>query len=529
VTNVVVGSGPSGVVAALALLERGESVTLVDAGVTIEPEIAARVAALGRCEPDAWPADAAERLGAHVKSPAPLPKLLFGSARPYALDALREVRQDGTECLLSFARGGLSTVWGGAVLPSRAGDLVDWPIGLDDLAPHYAAVGDVLDLAGEHDALEASFPLYAALHPGLPPSPQTRAVLARARRHATALTRRGLCVGAARLAVRSPGDGPRGCRGCGFCLSGCPYGAIWDAGTLVDTLHAHPSFRERSGHVVRRIVASPQGPRVEGVTSDTGAAFAITARRVFLAAGPLSTARIVIDSCRAWQRLFELRYQPYFLLPVLTARDYGEDDGRTHALAQVFLEIDDPAVSAYTAHLQLYTSSQRLRAELRRSLSRWGRLGEIVARQLDRRVGAIQGYLHDRQAGPVTLRASPGRDGGACSLDLHAPEQRPERAVVRRINYRLAAATRSLGIVPLLPLLEIGHPGNGNHLGGIFPMRRTPGLFETDTLGRLRELPGVHIVDASVLPSLPATTFTYTLMANAHRIAHGATNGGASE
>jgi choline dehydrogenase-like flavoprotein len=50
-------------------------------------------------------------------------------------------------------------------------------------------------------------------------------------------------------------------------------------------------------------------------------------------------------------------------------------------------------------------------------------------------------------------------------------------------------------------------------------MRETPGPLETDALGQLRELPGVHLVDSSVLPSLPSTTFTYTVMANAHRIA----------
>jgi len=65
----------------------------------------------------------------------------------------------------------------------------------------------------------------------------------------------------------------------------------------------------------------------------------------------------------------------------------------------------------------------------------------------------------------------------------------------------------------------MGEPGEGNHVGGLFPMRRSPAQFETDTLGRLPGLARVHLVDGSILPALAATTFTYTTMANAHRIA----------
>ena len=50
-------------------------------------------------------------------------------------------------------------------------------------------------------------------------------------------------------------------------------------------------------------------------------------------------------------------------------------------------------------------------------------------------------------------------------------------------------------------------------------MSHNPGRFETDTLGRLPGLERVHLIDASVFPSIPATTITLSIMANAHRIA----------
>jgi len=47
-----------------------------------------------------------------------------------------------------------------------------------------------------------------------------------------------------------------------------------------------------------------------------------------------------------------------------------------------------------------------------------------------------------------------------------------------------------------------------------------PGNFQSDLLGRPTGFSRVHVVDASVFPSVPAPTITLTAMANAQRIAH---------
>jgi hypothetical protein len=66
----------------------------------------------------------------------------------------------------------------------------------------------------------------------------------------------------------------------------------------------------------------------------------------------------------------------------------------------------------------------------------------------------------------------------------------------------------------------LGLPGAGCHLGGSFPMRANPrSELETDSLGRPFGWQRVHVVDGACLPSIPATTITFSLMANAHRIA----------
>src|SRR5205814_1174871 len=77
---------------------------------------------------------------------------------------------------------------------------------------------------------------------------------------------------------------------------------------------------------------------------------------------------------------------------------------------------------------------------------------------------------------------------------------------------------RHLGAFPLWPMLEIAPVGRGFHSGGTFPMSARPVATQTDVLGRPAGWQRVHVVDATVLPSIPATTITFSVMANAHRI-----------
>ena len=51
-------------------------------------------------------------------------------------------------------------------------------------------------------------------------------------------------------------------------------------------------------------------------------------------------------------------------------------------------------------------------------------------------------------------------------------------------------------------------------------MKNNPSHFESDSNGRPYGFEKVHIVDASIFPSIPATTITLSIMANSYRIAN---------
>jgi choline dehydrogenase-like flavoprotein len=89
---------------------------------------------------------------------------------------------------------------------------------------------------------------------------------------------------------------------------------------------------------------------------------------------------------------------------------------------------------------------------------------------------------------------------------------------VAQVATKLSGLSRWTGLHPVKPLIEITEPGRGFHIGGSFPMAAEPGPDETDIVGRPGGMSRVHLIDASVFTTIPATTITFTAMANAHRI-----------
>ena len=110
------------------------------------------------------------------------------------------------------------------------------------------------------------------------------------------------------------------------------------------------------------------------------------------------------------------------------------------------------------------------------------------------------------------------RDGAKDRLNVNAVPNPQTRRVVKSVMRELLEQARRLGGIVLPPMLQFEKPRRGYHSGGSLPMRARPGKFESDVLGRPHGWSNVHVVDASVLPSIPATTITFSVMANAHRI-----------
>jgi choline dehydrogenase-like flavoprotein len=513
----VIGSGPAGVACAKALLARGANVLMLDAGLELEPDRAEVVRRLAGAEPSAWMADDRAAVKGKMEASAkgiPL-KFVFGSDFPYReTEKNTPWRNHGTGITPSLALGGLSNVWGSAMLPHPDAEIADWPVKSAELEKHYRAVIAFTGLAAQHDDLEELFPLHCENPGTLQSSRQANLLLGNLKRHRDKLRGRGWRFGRSRVAIRADdGATGAGCIRCGFCMYGCPYGCVYNSAATARELRLEKNFQYQRDVIVTKLRENSEKVFIEGFHRETRAPLVFEATRVYLAAGMVSTAQIVLRSQSAYDQPLQLRDSQFFLLPLLLARRVRDVQTEAlYTLSQLFIELNHPQISRRGVHLQLYTYSDIIGQAIRKTL---GPL-KMFARHLEERMVIVQGFLHSDESSTIAMTLK--RDGEKDFLQLDAQPNPEARRVVKRVLRELLSQTRRLGGIVVPPMLQLAKPGGGWHSGGSIPMRENPAKFESDCLGRPHGWSRVHAVDSSVLPSIPATTATFAVMANAHRI-----------
>jgi choline dehydrogenase-like flavoprotein len=519
----VVGSGPAGVACAKALLDAGRRVRMLDAGVTLEAERVGLVEKLKQARPEAWaPADlAAYQAGMNPDVGGVPLKLVYGSDFAYRdADEHLGTRYDNVGLRPSFAKGGLSNVWGAAMMPFLESDMEEWPFKLSALAPHYEAVLQLTGLAACHDRLEEQFPLYTGSFSELRPSGQCQQLLERMERNREALSRAGIRFGRSRLAARGTlASAAGGCVYCRLCMYGCPYGYIYTSADTVEQLQGNANFSYQSGVVIDQVRESARGVELLGYELASRRPLAWQGSRAFLAAGTMSTTRILLRSLGAYDQTTWFKDSQYFLLPLLLLRKVrGATREWLHALTQVFLEMSNPRQQDTSVHVQIYSNNDLINQAVAGAFGPLQRPLGFLVRDLQERMLIAQGFIHSRQSSRIAVCLRKDAATGKERLELRADLNPEAKARVREAVLKLCKQAWRLGAMPLPVMLKTAEPGRSFHSGGSFPMSGEPRGFQTDLLGRPPGWNRVHAVDATVFPSIPATTITFSAMANAHRI-----------
>jgi len=497
-------------------------VLMLDGGLRLEPDRQSRVEEMARRDPFEWSSAqlAAIKSGMEL-GPEGFPlKRLFGSDVAFRETAsFTEVVCDRSDLKMSLAFGGLSTVWGAGLIPFCADDISGWPIRIEALAPYYRECLEEMDLAAIVDDLSEDYPLYTERYGTLRPSRQAAALLADLQRSREPLLRKGIRFGTSRLAVKAsrPGESS-GCVYCGLCLYGCPYGFIYNSADWVTASLSWPAFSYQPDMIVERVDEGAGTVTLYARRRQTGELVKYSGHSAFLACGTIPTTAVLLESIGAWDHPVEMRDSQYFLFPVIRFRKVdGVEQEQLHTLAQAFLEIHEPRISVKGIHISVHSYNDFLAEALRRQLGMLSRLAPSLPAALVRRLLIFGGYLHSDESPSILFSLRRSAAGGK-QVHLQGQERNSSDRIIRRLLRKLAAESMRLKAVPLGSLVRKGLPGRGFHAGGTFPMAEHPKEFQSDLAGRPQGFSRVHAVDATVFPTIPAPSLTFTVMANARRI-----------
>ncbi|HEU5082615.1 MAG TPA: GMC family oxidoreductase, partial [Acidimicrobiales bacterium] len=414
--------------------------------------------------------------------------------------------------------------------------LADWPIGYDDLAPHYEWVEWQLGVCGDLAGHRAHGPVHRGLPmPPLPPNREAEVL----ERGARAL---GLATGPVPLLLNSePHDGRARCVRCGECVGfSCPVDAkngthntalpraLAAGATLVTRCRAAEITTDAAGRVA--------GVRL--VDERTGEQRVVTAGHVVVACGAIETARLLLAS-RSERHPAGLG----------NATDQVGRHLQGHAFASAFGAFDEPVVDGDGPGVSIATldlahgnvddggaaivgggvvANEMVKLPivhwswaLPPDAPRWGPGAKAAMRESYRRTGHLFAQVHEvpRADNRVTLaedvRDALGLPVARLAGHAHPETLRTAHHLAARAEAWLAASGARHTWADRVPTGLLA----GTHQAGTCRMGTDPATSVTDPDGRVHGHDNLWVADASVHVTNGSVNPVLTIMALAHRLA----------
>jgi choline dehydrogenase-like flavoprotein len=418
---------------------------------------------------------------------------------------------DGFAAVRSFAKGGLANAWGAGVFRYDDHDLAGFPISAAELDPFYDELTRSVGVSGEADDLTPFFGSTADLQPPLPLSRLAAGFLARYRRRRGYFQRHGIHVGRLRSAILTRSLGARPAHAIlnqEFFQPNIP--SIYHPGYTLDEMRAAGEVEYLAGRLALRFVERDDGVDVVAKNLGTGDTETHTGRHLVLAAGALNSAKLALASNGDVESRLPILDNLVSYVPLLDVRRIGSAlDADSFTGAELCVVYEGP-LAEQRIQGSFYGLGAPLRGDLffEMPLSLRGNLAAI--KYVVPALGMLQLFHPDRPAAGNFLRLLP--DG---RLAIHY-EPRALGVVERHLIPRF----RRAGYLGAARLCQYPEPGSSMHYAGTLPMKAEPGgRYEADRFGRLHGARRVRAVDGAAFPALPSKNHTFTIMANAMRIA----------
>ena len=515
----IVGSGVSGIAAALRFADKGVKPCLVDVG--LEPHHGTHVQEnlySYRKNHDSFALMIGENFEGLInfgresplvpaKLASPLMRFVTACAQKYS-----PMEMSGFDVIQSFCQGGLASAWGAGLYRYMDRDLEGFPIHSRDLAPYYDRLTKEIGISGENDDLALYFSKDKLLQKPLRRSANAARILQKYSRKRGDFNARGVFIGRPRLGVLTEEMESRGV---------CDYNNLefWQPGLshiyspvqTMKRLIQEQKLTYRQGLLVKSWSRQDADLIVNAERVESGEIVYLQCKKLVLAAGAVGSARLALQAKKDTQTKLMLLDNPAIQFPfIIPSRIGAKLEEAAFGLTQLNFIYDSEKFQKILQGSLLEVTSPS-RAEFFHHFP-WAVQDNLrLIRYVLPALTILQLFLPADGSNAALIGLN---ENG--SLQVQAEKDRIDPEIKKSI----LKIFRRLGAFSTASLVVEVPKGQSIHYAGTLPMRADPKEeYTCDRYGELYGEPDIFVVDGSIFPALAAKNYSLALMANAMRIA----------
>ncbi len=515
---IIVGSGPTGVASALGFAENGIIPLILDVGYDPEKDNTLNSNFFEyRKTHDSFNlmiGEDYEGLRNLIGERTIFPKLISPFMQFVVKDSekLSPTDERGFMAVQSFAKGGLANAWGASLYRCLDDELINIPLKASELSPYYDKLTKEIGISGSDDDLT---PFYGSTKDLLPPlnlSKKCELLYVRYKKKKKRLNEKGVYIGRPRLCVLSQDYHDR---------TGYEYNSLesWfpqlpyvytPSHTLLKLIKENKVIYHRSV-LVKFWIREDNHLIVHAENVNDGSMITFKCKKLVLAAGTINSAKIVLNSKRDFKTRLPLFDNGLAQIPLIFPLFIGSKF-ETKTLGFENLDI---IFNFQKLNLRLKGSILELNFPSRSVFY------ELLPFSVKDNLLFIKYFLPAVLVVLLYFPSTPENSGylrlnDNGILEIFCRPYKFDKKIIRRVIktfYNLCAITHPL-------LVRYAQPGFSIHYAGTLPMVKNPeNDYQCDEFGQLYGEPGVYLVDGSLFSYIPAKNFSFTLMANAMKIA----------
>jgi choline dehydrogenase-like flavoprotein len=415
-----------------------------------------------------------------------------------------EIQSKGFYPLQSFAKGGLANGWGGGCYRFQDDELQGFPINANDLEPYYKILTKEIGISGvDDDDLQSFYGKDSQLLPPIPLPKQLESLYNNYKKKRFHFNSNGFHIGFPRFAYQNY-------TACGldYFLSQNP--SIYTPAYTVEKLVKEGNLHYINDRYVEGFSESNHGVEVYARGTLDNCRYTYNCKALILAMGAINSGKCVLSSYKDLSTHLPLLDNNLTYVPFLWPKMIGASCASNNI-------IGSPLTSVYRSNegqiqLTIYNMGNLLCSDLLFNFPLSGKAALIAGKYLIPALIIIQVFYPDNFSIKNYLQLN---EDGSLSISY-------ERRKWGQVERELIKMMRSIGLFSAPSLIQAPTPGNSIHYAGTLPMKPNPkSRYETDKNGRLNETKRVFVADSATFPYLPAKNHTFTIMANAMRIADG--------